>query len=41
VLDVPLSRPRDDLVETTRKFQALERDLRLELRSGMPAGRSR
>jgi NitT/TauT family transport system ATP-binding protein len=36
VIDIPLSRPRNDLVETTPEFQALERELRLELRSGTP-----
>ena len=38
VIDVPLARPRDDLVETTQKFQKLERELRLELRSGLATG---
>jgi NitT/TauT family transport system ATP-binding protein len=38
VLDVPLARPRDDLLETTQRFQKLERELRLELRSGLAKG---
>jgi NitT/TauT family transport system ATP-binding protein len=40
VLEVPLARPRDDLLETTQAFQKLERVLRLELRtSTMTAAR--
>jgi NitT/TauT family transport system ATP-binding protein len=41
VLDVPLARPRGDLVETTQAFQKLERALRLELRRGHETSRSR
>ncbi|HVW79716.1 MAG TPA: ABC transporter ATP-binding protein [Mycobacteriales bacterium] len=41
VIDVPLDRPRDDLVETTPKFQKLERELRLELRRGHAVSGSR
>ena len=41
VIDVPLARPRDDLVETTQKFQKLERELRLELRGGLATGNPR
>ncbi|HEX3706016.1 MAG TPA: ABC transporter ATP-binding protein [Mycobacteriales bacterium] len=37
VLDIPLTRPRDDLVETTGDFLDLERALRLELRAGSRA----
>jgi NitT/TauT family transport system ATP-binding protein len=37
VLDIPLPRPRGDLVETTADFLELERELRLELRSGTRA----
>jgi NitT/TauT family transport system ATP-binding protein len=32
VIPVDLPRPRDDLVETTGEFHALERQIRLELR---------
>ncbi len=39
VLPIDLPRPRDELVETTPEFLALERELRLELRKGSkPAG---
>ncbi|HVX68626.1 MAG TPA: ABC transporter ATP-binding protein [Mycobacteriales bacterium] len=34
VIPVDLPRPRDELVETTAEFLALERELRLELRKG-------
>ncbi|HVS68974.1 MAG TPA: ABC transporter ATP-binding protein [Mycobacteriales bacterium] len=34
VLPIDLPRPRDELVETTSEFLALERELRLELRKG-------
>ncbi len=34
VIPIDLPRPRDDLVETTPEFLALERELRLELRKG-------
>jgi NitT/TauT family transport system ATP-binding protein len=34
VLDIPLPRPRGDLIETTGGFLELERELRLELRAG-------
>ncbi|HVY09440.1 MAG TPA: ABC transporter ATP-binding protein [Mycobacteriales bacterium] len=36
-LDIPLPRPRGDLVETTAGFLELERELRLELRAGATA----
>jgi hypothetical protein len=32
VIPIDLPRPRDELVETTAEFLALERELRLELR---------
>jgi hypothetical protein len=35
VLPIALQRPRDELVETTAEFLALERELRLELRKGL------
>jgi NitT/TauT family transport system ATP-binding protein len=38
VLDVPLARPRNELVETTQAFQKLERALRLELRTSTTTG---
>ncbi|HEX3900154.1 MAG TPA: ABC transporter ATP-binding protein [Mycobacteriales bacterium] len=41
VLDVPLTRPRDDLLETTPRFQKVERELRLELRRGQATSESR
>ncbi|HVU60732.1 MAG TPA: ATP-binding cassette domain-containing protein, partial [Mycobacteriales bacterium] len=34
-IDIPLDRPRGDLVETTTQFQKLERQVRLELRRGV------
>jgi NitT/TauT family transport system ATP-binding protein len=37
VLDIPLPRPRGDLLETTADFLELERELRLELRAGVRA----
>ena len=36
-IDIPLPRPRGDLLETTADFLELERELRLELRSGARA----
>jgi NitT/TauT family transport system ATP-binding protein len=39
VIPVNLPRPRDDLVETTEEFHALERQIRLELRHGSRGAR--
>ncbi len=39
VIPIPLPRPRDDLVETTREFHEVERQIRLELRGSWRGAR--
>jgi len=39
VIRIPLPRPRDDLVETTREFHEVERQIRLELRGSWRGAR--
>ena len=39
VIPIPLPRPRDDLVETTREFHEVERQIRLELRGSSRGAR--